>query len=518
MKKRISILLSILLLCTMTVLPVLSASALPAGTTIYLNAYEAGWDSAYIYGWDCGLHGEFIEMEQTDYEGVYSFTLPQSSTDGMQYFFFANKNTWEEQEQTVVLGTAENKNFYTLYSKDDNGKWTGMWSHMVPSPTEPPTDPPTQPTDPPTDPPTQPPTNPPTEPPTEKPYVSAPASGMFRNSQTIMLRTNCYRAAYSLNAGPETTFTDGAQLTFYDDTTLVLKGYDKNGKLLCNETYRYLLKQISGSTIPAGTQIFFDNREAQWTNVYLFLLQGSFYGEFWEMKETSILGIYSLTLPEAVPVGMELCRFVNQPSWTDAKQTNSIYIPSSDVNMVVPDVTGTGNLYYNYSWTYHDPPISSSYVMASPSKSFAFEMDVMLYTNCDEATFSINGVEEAYTDGMMIHITDTSTIDLVGYSADGEIVSTYTCTYTKVGITTVTATVTGGYDGPVYVYLFGGDRIGSAFYLMEKYAGDTYSYSFEGASQVIFTTTNDWATAEKLNSDEPLVAAGTTAHFDLVHS
>lgn len=504
MKKRISIILSILLICTMTVLPSLSASALPDGTTIYLNAYEAGWDSAYIYGWDCGLHGEFIEMEQTGYEGVYSYTLPQDSTDGMQYFFFANKSTWEGQEQTVPLGTEENKNFYTLYSKDDNGKWTGRWSHMTPSPTDPPTDPPTNP-------PTDPPTNPPTEPPTEKPYVSAPASGMFRYSQTVTLRTNCYRAAYSVNAGSETTFTNGAQLTFYDDTTLVLKGYDKNGKLLCNETYRYLLKQISGATIPAGTQILFDNTNTKWSDVYVYGWKYGFYGEFWPMTETATPDIYALTLPEDVPVGVEFCLFVNQIGWAGSTQTKNVAFTSTDVNTVVP-YTGTSPL--DFSWAYTTLPEPEPYVMATPSKTFATEMDVMLYTNCEFAVYSINGADPIqYTNGTIVHIMHTSTITIAGISAEDDAV-TADYTYTKVGMTTVTATCD-NYDGDIYVYLFGGDRIGTAFYLMQRDAEGFYTFQFEGAAQVIFTTTNDWATVEKLNTDEPLVTEGSTTSFEL---
>lgn len=144
MKKKISILLSVLMILILLCTAQLPASALPAGTTIYVNAYEAGWENAYIYGWNYGLQGNFIQMEKEDYEGVFSFTLPQSSADGSQYFYFTNKNTWDGQEQTVPLGTIADKNFYTLYSRDEAGKWTGMWSHMVPTPTNP-TQPPTDP-------------------------------------------------------------------------------------------------------------------------------------------------------------------------------------------------------------------------------------------------------------------------------------------------------------------------------------------------------------------------------------
>lgn len=269
------------------------------------------------------------------------------------------------------------------------------------------------------------------------------------------------------------------------------------------------------ATIPAGTQILFDNTATKWADVYIYGWQYGFSGEFLKMTETSTPGIYSYTLPEAVPVNSEFCLFVNQAGWAGATQTKNAAFPSADVNTVVPDTTTASPL--AITWKYTTPPAPAPYVSATPSKSFAAEMDVVLYTNCPAALYSINGGDAVpYTDGTIVKISDTSVFNLIGTTESGETI-TAEYTYTKVGMTTITATVTGGYDGPVYAYLFGGDRIGAAFYLMTK-TGNNYTFSFEGAAQVIFTTTNDWATAEKLNSDEPLVAAGTTAHFDLVHA
>lgn len=269
-------------------------------------------------------------------------------------------------------------------------------------------------------------------------------------------------------------------------------------------------------TIPAGTQILFDNTNAKWDNVYIYGWQFGFAGEFLPMTKTATDNIYSYTLPEAVTVGSEFCLFVNQAGWAGATQTKNAAFPSADKNTVVA-AAGTSPL--DITWTYTAPPAPAPYVSATPSKSFATEMDVVLYTNCADATYTIAGSTEEipYADGDILKVNKTTEITLKGYDAAGREVATATYTYTAVGATTITATVTGGYDGPVYAYLFGGDRIGAAFYLMTK-TGNNYTFSFEGAAQVIFTTTNDWATAEKLNSDEPLVAAGTTAHFDLVHA
>ena len=663
----------------------LPASALPAGTTIYVNAYEAGWENAYIYGWNYGLQGNFIQMEKEDYEGVFSFTLPQSSADGSQYFYFTNKNTWDGQEQTVPLGTIADKNFYTLYSRDEAGKWTGMWSHMVPTPTNP----------------TQPPTDPnvipagtqilfdnantqwadvylygwkygfngefrkmqkmgasnlytytlpqdvtvgekfcvfvnkenwedaqqtvdiayetadkntvcpntgatPFEyawrsntPPVTAPYVSATPSKSFMTNLNIGLYTNCFESKYSIDGGPLISYTDGANLPISVTTSLTLKGYDRLGIEVVSASYTYtkvgyttitatvtgyggdvyaylfggdrlggdfhlMTKRYDGSytysfsgaaqviftttgnwntarklnmdepyiaagstvsfeltappvenIVPAGTVVLYDNISTEWTDVYIYGWKFGFYGEILPMTQIAGTNLYFYILPEDVKLGEEFCLFVNQNSWAGATQTKNIAFSADTMNTVVPSGTGSP---LNYTWAYNTPPMVN-YVSATPSKCFAETLDVVLYTNCEVAEYSINGGRPiAYTNGTIITLTETSTIVLTGYDATDEQIATGTYTYTKVGMTTVTATVT-GYTGDVYAYLFGGDRIGGEFYLMEKDASSgVCSYQFEGAAQVIFTTTDDWTTAVKLlPADEPLLEAGSTTAFELTY-
>ena len=266
--------------------------------------------------------------------------------------------------------------------------------------------------------------------------------------------------------------------------------------------------------VPAGTAIMFDNSSAQWTDVYLYGWAYGFAAEFLPMTQVAGTDLYYYILPENVPVGSNFCLFVNQNSWSGCTQTKDIAFTSTTVNTVVPDLTTASPL--DYTWAYNTPPVIN-YVSATPSKSFAETISVVLYTNCASAEYSINGgTAVAYTDGTTITLTDTSTITLVGRDDIDDVVATATYTYTKVGYTTLNATVT-GYDGDVYAYLFGGDRIGSAFYLMQKTADGSYTYQFEGSAQVIFTTTNDWSTAVKLNTDEPFVEAGSTTSFTLAY-
>lgn len=267
------------------------------------------------------------------------------------------------------------------------------------------------------------------------------------------------------------------------------------------------------NVVPKGTAIMFDNTSTEWTNVYIYGWAYGFAGEFLPMTQVEGTNLYYYILPEDVTIGSNFCLIVNQNSWAGATQTRDIAYTATTVNTIVPEGTGSP---LNYTWAYNTPPVVN-YVSATPSKNFAETLTIVLYSNCASATYSINGgAAIAYNDGDQITLNETSTVALVGKDDLDEVVATASYTYTKVGLTTITATVT-GYTGDVYAYLFGGDRIGAAFYLMDKTSAG-YSIQFEGAAQVIFTTTNDWATAKKLlPADEPLVEAGSTTAFELTY-
>lgn len=429
MNKKVSVLLSFLMIFTMLFAAQLPAAALPAGTVIYVNTYDAGWDNAYIYGWDCGLKGEFVQMEKTPHQGIYSFALPQQSPDGMIYFYFSDRNTWDGQERTESLSTQTGKNFYTIYDKDDYGKWTGRWSFVAPIE-------PTEPIEPPTEPPTVPPTQPPTQPPVEYPEV---------------------------------------------------------------------VEQ-------EGHKIFFDNTELKWDNVYICGYKDGYYAGFLEMRESSIPGIYTYTLPNDGYWKYSNLYFISKPDVHDGVMVG--FALQESANIFVPSVTAQGHL--TGAWQYISPPQSIPFVSSTLPGTFGEMMVLQLYTNCFDAEYSINGaVPVAYTDGTNIEITDTVTIELTGYDVMGDLAAASTYTYTKVGYTTIHATVT-GYDGEIYAYLFGGIR-GGYHYNMVKLSDGSYSFTFEGDARVFFTTTNDWATAIKFNQEEYFIPAGSTQYFELAY-
>lgn len=287
----------------------------------------------------------------------------------------------------------------------------------------------------------------------------------------------------------------------------------------------------SAGALTAGTQIFFDNSQTQWEHVYIYGWQYGLSSDFVELEPIAEdSDIYAYTLTYDTVDNSAFCLFTNTTNWSGRQTvdiatsgTNNLWTPTTPI----PEsgsISGT--------WSYMTPPAAQPSVTATPGKNFAIEMSVTVNEfNCDWAEYKIDDQDEVEFDGSATFIVGGAaaavgtvyTVVVTGYDANDEVVATSTTTYTKVGMTTINATIDASYTGSVYAYLFGGDRIGAAFYEMEETTAAgaserTFTLAFEGAGQVIFTTTDDWATAVKLNgSAEPLVEAGATASFDLVY-
>lgn len=287
----------------------------------------------------------------------------------------------------------------------------------------------------------------------------------------------------------------------------------------------------SAGALTAGTQIFFDNSQTQWEHVYIYGWQYGLSSDFVELEPIAEdSDIYAYTLTYDTVDGSTFCLFTNTTNWS-GRQTVDIATEAGK-NLWTPVVSEAGSI--EGSWSYMTPPAAQPSVTATPGKNFAIEMSVTVNEfNCPGgARYTVNGGDSILFDGSATFIVGGAaaaigkqyTVVVTGYNALGQAVATSTTTYTKVGMTTINANIDAtSYDGPVYAYLFGGDRIGAAFYEMEETTAAgaserTFTLAFEGAGQVIFTTTDDWATAVKLNgSAEPLVEAGATASFDLVY-
>lgn len=293
----------------------------------------------------------------------------------------------------------------------------------------------------------------------------------------------------------------------------------------------------SAGALTAGTQIFFDNSQTQWEHVYIYGWQYGLSSDFVELEPIAEdSDIYAYTLTYDTVDNSAFCLFTNTTNWSGRQTvdiatsgTNNLWTPTTPI----PEsgsISGT--------WSYMTPPAAQPSVTATPGKNFAIEMSVTVNEfNCPggarytvnggtattfdgSATFTVGGADEKIGTQYTVVVTG---LDDMGAPIPGV---TSTTTYTKVGMTTINANIDAvSYDGPVYAYLFGGDRIGAAFYEMEETTGpdatkNYFTYQFEGAGQVIFTTTNDWASPDmkKLNGTaEPMVEAGTTQSFDLVY-
>lgn len=288
----------------------------------------------------------------------------------------------------------------------------------------------------------------------------------------------------------------------------------------------------SVGALTAGTQIFFDNSQTQWEHVYIYGWNYGLSGDFVELEPIAEdSDIYAYTLTYDTVDNSAFCLFTNTTNWSGRQTvdiatsgTNNLWTPTTPI----PEsgsISGT--------WSYMTPPAAQPSVTATPGKNFAIEMSVTVNEfNCDWAEYKIDDQAAVEFDGSATFIVGGAdaaigtqyTVVVTGYDAYDEVVATSTTTYTKVGMTTINANIdAASYDGPVYAYLFGGDRIGAAFYEMEETTGpdatkNYFTYQFEGAGQVIFTTTDDWSTAVKLNGTaEPMVEAGATQSFDLVY-
>lgn len=291
----------------------------------------------------------------------------------------------------------------------------------------------------------------------------------------------------------------------------------------------------SAGALTAGTQIFFDNSQTQWEHVYIYGWQYGLSSDFVELEPIAEdSDIYAYTLTYDTVDGSTFCLFTNTTNWS-GRQTVDIATEAGK-NLWTPVVSEAGSI--EGSWSYMTPPAAQPSVTATPGKNFAIEMSVTVNEfNCPGgARYTVNGGDSILFDGSATFIVGGAaaaigkqyTVVVTGLDDMGAPIPgvTSTTTYTKVGMTTINANIDAtSYDGPVYAYLFGGDRIGAAFYEMEETTAAgaserTFTLQFEGAGQVIFTTTDDWASPDmkKLNgSAEPLVEAGATASFDLVY-
>lgn len=271
----------------------------------------------------------------------------------------------------------------------------------------------------------------------------------------------------------------------------------------------------------AGSKIFFDNTNTQWDDVYFYSWNYGYFGDSVPMTQVGESDVYSIVVPEDVPAfdakgnPTEYFLFKSASDWSGSQTANqtvevgvNTYTPSADCATVAKS---------NTEYT------ATTEVAITPfTKSFTNSLDVTVYAfNATSATYQINGgAAVSFTGKETITLTSTSTVTVTAGTA------TTSCTFTKIADAVITVDQVENHEGDIYVYTYGGDRVAPGFEKMSYDAVEkVYTYTINGSAHVIFTTTNDWATAQKfiisdeddvvLANQEPLVNSGEEVTYHL---
>ena len=281
----------------------------------------------------------------------------------------------------------------------------------------------------------------------------------------------------------------------------------------------------------AGSFIYFDNTNTQWDEVYFYAWNYGYFGDMIPMdKVDGENNLYKVVVPVDVPeytnnAPTEYFLFTSSATWS-GKQTNNMPVEAG-MNTYTPAVDEKGNV-TSVKLSYTDLPLTVAVAATPASKSFTGSIDVTIYAfnlaEGEKSTYSLNGATPVeFTDKETFKFTSTTKITVTA----GSVSKTYDYTSIADANISVTAEYESGdkYTGDIYAYTFGGDRVAPGFELMKNLGDGEYAYTINGSGHVIFTTTNDWATAVKftildenyvpLPDQEPLVSSGESVKYVL---
>lgn len=279
------------------------------------------------------------------------------------------------------------------------------------------------------------------------------------------------------------------------------------------------VEEDTAPAITAGSHIFFDNTNTQWTNVYFYAWNYGYFGDSVPM-EVSDKGpnMYEIVVPQDVPNGAEYFLFKSAEDWSGQQTPNQTV--ETGYNTYKPVFDEAGNMTVTKLNT--EDPATLEVAITPYSKSFTGSIDVTVYafnTGDTTATYQIGDADPvAFTAPTTINLTDTATVTVTA----GTKSKSYTFTKIQDAVITVDA---GDYEGDMYIYTYGGDRVAPGFDSMESLGNGKYSYTLNGSANIIFTTTNNWSTAKKfliydeegnlLDNQEPFVNFGAHPSYIL---
>ena len=274
--------------------------------------------------------------------------------------------------------------------------------------------------------------------------------------------------------------------------------------------------------LKAGSLIYFDNTYSQWDEVYFYAWNYGFFGDTYKMAPVAGKeNLYKIVVPEDVPAGKNYFLFKSAEDWNGFQTSDQAAYANYNTYVALNNPTGK---IYPVNMEYTNLPVGPEIIATPSSKQFTDPLTVTGYAfNTTDATYKVDdGEAVSFSGTVKIPVTTTTKIT---FAATGVEPQTYT--YTKIENATVNVYVDGyTEDDNVYMYTFGGDRVGSEFVLMNNLGNGRYTATINGSAQVIFTTTNSWTTAKKFiiidpvtlgpaENQEPLVSAGATVTFDL---
>lgn len=272
----------------------------------------------------------------------------------------------------------------------------------------------------------------------------------------------------------------------------------------------------NANALEAGSVIYFDNTYTKWSKVYFYAWKYGFFGDTYEMDEIDGTNLYKIVVPVDVPANNSdyfLFKNTGAGDWTGRKTDDQKAY--AEYNTYTPLYSSGSSVALSYT----DRPIEPEIIATPCGKEFVDSLDVTVYAfNTTASTYTIdNGEPIVFENSVSFTITSTTKVTV----AAG--MKRFVYNYKKVNDAIVTVYTT-NYTGNVYMYSFGGDRVGDEFVLMNNEGNGKYTAYINGSAQVIFTTTNSWRTARKfiiyengvrLSNQEPLISFGESRTFDL---
>lgn len=272
----------------------------------------------------------------------------------------------------------------------------------------------------------------------------------------------------------------------------------------------------NANALDAGSVIYFDNTYTKWSKVYFYAWNYGFFGDTYEMQHVrGEENLYKIVVPYNVPANNSdyfLFKNTGAGDWTGRKTADQKAY--AGYNTYTPQYSSGSSVVLSYT----DRPVEPEIIATPCGKDFVGSLTVTVHAfNTTASSYRIDyGEPQLFVDSATFTITSTTTVTLAAGMDEFDYV------YTKVNNAIVTAYAP-NYTGDIYMYTFGGDRVGTQFVLMKNEGNGKYTATINGSANVIFNKLNYFTSTSKFTiRDEegntlyqPFVSAGSSPIFYL---